>query len=167
MDFDQGGDVSALTEQPAYVRMSERSEAVLARHGATFNRRCEQAGEASGAEQVTSVEVALAARFVYLLCELPVVESRTEATCNGLGMICAIVVAEAVVGETQDLRKHPAFAVVLGKECFDAHFAILGSINVRLKVPKRNETQHSVANLGRQVSIYAPKTPSIQRTRAG
>ena len=76
------------------------------------------------AKQVAGVEVAFAPRFICALGELPVTEAGTEAACDGLRFVSALIVAEAVVGEAERLREHPAFTVVLGEKGFDAFFTV-------------------------------------------
>ena len=63
---------------------------------------------------------ALTPRFVRALRELPVVEAGAEAARNGLMVFGAVIVAEAVVGETERFGEQPAFTVVLVEEGFDA-----------------------------------------------
>jgi drug/metabolite transporter (DMT)-like permease len=71
---------------------------------------------AGGAEEVAGVEVAFAPGFFGGLSQLPVVETRAQAAGDGLVLLGAVVVAEAVVGQTQCFREQPALAVVLVQE---------------------------------------------------
>ena len=70
------------------------------------------------------MQVAFTPRFVGALDELPIVEAGAKAAGHGLGLAGAVVVAEAVVGQTQGLRQHPAFAVVLVEERLGTALAI-------------------------------------------
>ena len=85
----------------------------------------------------------------------------------------ALVVAETVIGETQCLREHPAFAVVLGEEGLDALLAVATSIlNLRFQVVKGDERQDGVTELGVLVSVNAscinfyPSTRSPHKHKA-
>jgi len=87
------------------------------------------------AEQVAGVEVALAPGLFCALGELPVVEARAEAGGDRLVLLGAIIVAEAVVGQTQGLGQEPAFAVVLLEEGLDAGIAVAaGGFDLLLEV---------------------------------
>ena len=65
----------------------------------------------------------------------------------------AIIVAEAVVGEAQGFREHPAFAVVLGKEGFQPFF---------LEIVEGDEGKDSVTQFWVFVFVYAPKPFGIK-----
>ena len=80
------------------------------------------------------MEVAFAPGFFGGLDELPVVEAGAEAAGDGLELLGAVVVAEAIVGEAQSFREHPAFAVVLGEEGFDALVAVAGGNDLVFEV---------------------------------
>ena len=75
-------------------------------------------------EQVAGVKPALTLRFVGALRELPVVEAGAEAARNGSMVFGAVVVTEAVVGETERFGEQPAFTFVLSEEGFDALLAV-------------------------------------------
>ena len=87
-------------------------------------------GVVVGAEEVAGVQVAFAPGFLRAPGKLPVVEAGAETA--GVGVSGALVVAEAVVGEAQGIREHPAFTVVLGEEGFDALLAVaVGGFDLR------------------------------------
>ena len=66
--------------------------------------------------------------------------------------------AEAVVGEAQGLREHPAFAVVLGEERLDAAFSIAVSrVDLYLEVVERDGSQNGAAQFRGLVPVYAPE----------
>ena len=72
--------------------------------------------------------------------------------------------AETVVGEAQGIRKHPAFAVILGEERFDAPFPVAASrVDLRFQVVKGDERQDGVTELGVLVSVNSPESSRIQR----
>ena len=65
---------------------------------------------------------------------------------------------EAVVGEAQGLGEHPAFAVVLGEEGFDALFAVAtGILDLRLEVVEGDKGEDRVTKLRVPVLVDAPK----------
>jgi hypothetical protein len=81
------------------------------------------------------VDLALTPRFLSGLSELPIVKPGAEAAGHGLGDFRALVVAEAVVGQPQGFRQHPALAVVLIEEGVDSLLAVAAAAaNLLLQV---------------------------------
>ena len=120
-----------------------------------------------GAEQVPSVKVAFAPGLLGALDELPVVEARAEATRDGLRMLGALVVAEAIIGEAEALWKHPAFAVILGQEGVDAHLTVAaGGLDLRFEVAEGDEGQDGVAEFRVLVFVDAPESLRIERLQS-
>ena len=163
-DFEQDRHVAVLAGQCAGEGIREEAEAVVAVAGGgavggvAFDHFGEEPGVVVGAEEVAGVQVAFAPGFLRAPGKLPVVEAGAEATGDGLGVSGALVVAEAVVGEAQGLREHPAFAVVLGEEGFDALPAVAaGGFDLRFEVVEGDEGQDGVAELGVPVPIDTPE----------
>ena len=129
----------------------------------------EEQGVVVGAEEVAGVQVAFAPGLVRAPGKLPVVEAGAEAAGDGLRVLGALVVTEAVVGEAQGLREHPAFAVVLGEEVFDALLAVTaGGFDLRFEVVEGDEGQDGVAEFGvfvrstRQKPLGCPRPVSAR-----
>ena len=77
----------------------------------------------------------------------------------------AVVVAEAVIGETEGFGEQPAFAVVLGEEGFDALLTVsAGGFDLRFEVVDGYERKDRVTEFGRLVPI---ETPESLRVHAG
>ena len=164
-DFEQDRHVAVLAGQCAGEGGGEEVEVVIAATVggavgcAAFDHFGEEPGVVVGAEEVAGVQVAFAPGFLRAPGKLPVVEAGAEAAGDGLGVSGALVVAEAVVGEAHGLREHPAFAVVLGEEGFDALLAVAtGGGDLRFEVVEGYEGQDGVAKLGVLVPIDAPET---------
>ena len=139
-----------------------RSEGVIA-VGAALDHFSEEQGVVVSAEEVAGVQVAFAPGLVRTLGKLPVVEAGAEAAGDGLRVVGALVVAEAVIGEAEGFREQPAFAVVLGEEVFDALLAVAaGGLDLRFEVVEGDEGQDGVAELGVLVPIDAPEAANIE-----
>ena len=70
---------------------------------------------------------------------------------------------EAVIGETQGLGQHPAFAVVLGEEGLDAALAVAsGRVDLRLDVVEGDESQDGVTQFRFLVAIDAPEAANVE-----
>lgn len=108
------------------------------------------------------MEVAFAPGFLGGLDELPVVEAGAEAAGDGLELLGAVVVAEAIVGKAQSFWGHPAFAVILGEEGFDALVAVTGGDDLVFEVLKGDLGQDGVAKFGGFVAIDAPEAFWVQ-----
>ena len=81
------------------------------------------------------MQVAFAPRFFWILFELPVIETGSEATGDWLMFPSSIVVTEAIIRQPQCFRQHPTFAVVLVAEDLDAFLAIATTgIDLQLKI---------------------------------
>ena len=64
-------------------------------------------------------------------------------------LLCALVVAEAVVGEPQGLGEQPALAVVLGEEGFDALLAVaVAGADLVFEIVEGEEGEYGVAEFG-------------------
>ena len=108
------------------------------------------------------MKVAIAPGLVRTLDELPVVEGWAEAARDRLGVFGALIVAEVVVRESQGLREHPAFALVLCEEGLDAVRPVAASsLNLRFEVVGRDERQDRLAKFWVFDSIDAPKTLGV------
>ena len=130
--------------------------------GAALDHFGEEQGVVVGAEEVAGVQVAFAPGLVRAPGKLPVVEAGAEAAGDGLRVVGALVVAEAVIGEAQGFREHPAFAVVLGEEVFDALLAVTaGGFDLRFEVVEGDEGQDGVAEFGVFVPIDAPEALDV------
>ena len=161
-DFDQGSDVTVVTEQSARVPVGEQAKAVLANDCATLDQSSEQAGVPVGTEQVACVEVAFAMRLTRALCKLPVVESGTEPPCHGLRKPRTVVAAKAVISETKSLRQHPSLSLVLGEKRFDAPFTVAaGGLDSRFEVEEGGKRQDGVTKFRILVLIDAPEALRI------
>ena len=109
------------------------------------------------------MDFALAPGFLGGLRELPVVEARTEAASDGLRVLGALVVAEAVVGKAQGFREHPALAVVLGEERLDGLVAVAAGARIFVfQVGEGYERQDRMAQLRDLVLIDAPKPLGVR-----
>ena len=122
----------------------------------------QQVAVASLAEQVAGVQVTFAPGFLGRLCELPVVKARAQAAGDRLVVLGALVVAEAVVGQTQRFGQQPALAVVLGKERGNAGITVTAMLaDFGLQVVEGDERQDGVAEFGVFVLVDAPETLGV------
>ena len=109
------------------------------------------------------MEAALTPGFLGALAELPVVESRAEASSNGLVFLGAIVVSETVVREAKGFREHPAIAVVLANERSDAQYRVSASIaDHLLKVAKGDQGQDGVPKFRAPLLVDSPEATGGQ-----
>ena len=156
-EFEQDRPVAVVAEQFTREPVGQSADVVFAVCCAAFDLLDEEMCVLVTAEEVPGVEVAFPPGLAGTLDKLPVVETRAEAACDRLRVSGAIVMAEAVVGEAQGLGEHPAFAVVLGEEGFDALFTVATSgLDLRLEVGKRNARENGVPQFG---SLFSADTP--------
>jgi len=105
------------------------------------------------------MESAFAPGLLGGLCELPVVEAGTEAGSDGLGLIRAHVVTEAVVGEAQGFGEHPALAVILSKEGVDALLPVAAAgADLVFEIVEGDEGQDGVTEFRVFVLVDPPET---------
>ena len=162
-DLDQSRHVAAVSEQIAREPVREVAEVVLSVSHPPLDQIDDAQRIVVFTQQVAGVQVAFAPGFVGALDELPVVEARAETAGDRLGLTGALVVAEAVVGEAQGLREHPALAVVLGEERLDALIAVAaGGLDAGFEIVEGDERQDGVAKLRIQVSVNAPEASDVK-----
>ena len=108
------------------------------------------------------MEVALPPRFLGALRELPIVEARAEAAGNGLVLLGAFIVTEAIVCKAQGLWEHPALAVVLREERLDPLLPVAATgADLLFEVMEGDEGQDRVAQLGVLVLVNPPEALGV------
>jgi hypothetical protein len=105
--------------------------------------------------------------FLWGLGELPVVEAGTEAGSDGLGDLCAVVMAKAMICESERLWEEPAVAVVLGAEGLDAPVSVSGLGNGDLEGVEGDEGEDGVAEFGILIFVHTPEALGVEGAAEG